>query len=86
MTQQLPNIELTTITAVSPSLAELLRLCALRAGLSRLATTRPLVLGNPKAWLGTAYHEVLEAAGTIAGGRIEAAAEASVGSSDSAAT
>ncbi|HVM00504.1 MAG TPA: PD-(D/E)XK nuclease family protein [Egibacteraceae bacterium] len=61
-----PPLELTTIWTVSPSLAELLRLCPLRAGLSRLENATALVLGNPKAWLGTAYHEVLAAAGAHA--------------------
>ena len=46
-------LELTTISAVSRSLAELLRLCALRVGLSRGEEAAALVLGNPKAWLGT---------------------------------
>ncbi len=32
----------------------------LRAGLSRCAQLQPFVLGNPKAWLGTAYHKVME--------------------------
>jgi hypothetical protein len=45
---------------MSPSLAELLRLCPLRAGLSRAEGASRLVLGQPKAWLGTAYHSVLE--------------------------
>lgn len=77
MTQKATNLELTTIAAVSPSLAELLRLCALRAGLSRLVDAAPLALGNPKAWLGTAYHDVLEAAGAIVGGGFEATIAAS---------
>jgi PD-(D/E)XK nuclease superfamily len=45
---------------MSPSLAETMRICQLRAGLSRSAGCESYVLGNPKAWLGTAYHEVLE--------------------------
>jgi hypothetical protein len=48
------------IAAVSPSLAETLRNCPLQAGISRINGVRDYVLGNPKAWLGTAYHEVLE--------------------------
>jgi hypothetical protein len=32
----------------------------LRAGLSRCPELQPTVLGNPKAWLGTAYHKVME--------------------------
>lgn len=58
-----PPLELTSISTVSPSLAEVLRLCALRAGLSRVEGAGPFVLGNPKAWLGSAYHEVLASAG-----------------------
>lgn len=53
-------LELTRIPAVSPSLAEVLRLCPLRAGLSRLEGASQYVLGQPKAWLGIAYHAVLE--------------------------
>src|SRR5205814_673800 len=37
-----------------------MRICLLRAGLSRADGLSDLVLGNPRAWLGTAYHEVLE--------------------------
>lgn len=62
-----PPLALARISAVSPSLAELLRLCALRAGLARVQSASGLVLGNPKAWLGTAYHEVLAAVGKHAG-------------------
>lgn len=56
-------LELSRISAVSPSLSEVLRLCSLRAGLGRASGVDQFVLGNPKAWLGTAYHEVLAAAG-----------------------
>jgi len=56
----MPPLELTSIPAVSPSLAEVLRLCPLRAGLSRADGASQFVLGQPKAWLGTAYHSVLE--------------------------
>ncbi|MBC8877041.1 MAG: PD-(D/E)XK nuclease family protein [Planctomycetes bacterium] len=52
--------ELEPIPTVSPSLAETLRNCPLQAALSRVSSIRGLVLGNPKAWLGTAYHEVLK--------------------------
>lgn len=55
----MPHLVLTSISAVSPSLAEVLRLCALRAGFSKAEGAASLVLGNPKAWLGIAYHEVL---------------------------
>lgn len=54
------RIKLEPIAAISPSLAETLRNCPLQAALSRIPSLRRFVLGNPKAWLGTAYHEVLE--------------------------
>ncbi|MFO0818002.1 MAG: PD-(D/E)XK nuclease family protein [Pirellulales bacterium] len=41
-------------------MAETLRNCPLQAAFSRIRPLRSFVLGNPKAWLGTAYHEVLE--------------------------
>lgn len=52
--------ELPLIPTISPSLAETLRSCPLQAGISRIKAVRSYVLGNPKAWLGTAYHQVLE--------------------------
>jgi hypothetical protein len=55
-------VELTSLASTSPSLAEVMRSCMLRAGLSRAKRISAHVLGNPKAWLGTAYHAVLEAA------------------------
>ncbi len=58
-----PPLKLTAMPAVRPSLAELLRTCALRAGLSRVREAKKFVLGNPRAWLGSAYHEVLAEAG-----------------------
>lgn len=48
------------IAATSPSVAEVMRCCFLRAGLGRSKEARAFVLGHPKAWLGTAYHRVLE--------------------------
>lgn len=57
-------LELRPIDAVSPTLAEALRMCKLRAGLSRAANAENYILGNPKAWLGTAYHAVLEGLGS----------------------
>jgi hypothetical protein len=53
-------LELGQIRATSPTLAETMRACFLRAGLSRVAASSKFVLGNPKAWLGAAYHEVVE--------------------------
>lgn len=55
------------IEAVSPTLAEMLRTCKLRAGISRAEGASKFVLGNPKAWLGIAYHEVLAATGRHSG-------------------
>jgi len=54
------TLELPEIRATSPTLAETMRACLLRAGLSKASGSANFVLGNPKAWLGTAYHEVLE--------------------------
>ncbi|MEW8232443.1 MAG: PD-(D/E)XK nuclease family protein [Candidatus Thiodiazotropha endolucinida] len=53
-------LKLQLISNISPSLAEILRNCPLQAALTRVSGIRDFVLGNPKAWLGTAYHEVLE--------------------------
>lgn len=64
-------LRLRAIEAVSPTLVEALRLCKLRAGLSRAENVSQYILGNPKAWLGTAYHAVLEAAGSDASGNLE---------------
>ncbi|HEX9641797.1 MAG TPA: PD-(D/E)XK nuclease family protein [Candidatus Krumholzibacteria bacterium] len=54
------SLKLPQIHSTSPTLAETMRVCLLRAGLSRATGSSGFVLGNPKAWLGTAYHEVLE--------------------------
>ncbi|MBV6425076.1 MAG: hypothetical protein NAOJABEB_02890 [Steroidobacteraceae bacterium] len=56
----MPTLELPEIRATSPTLAETMRTCLLRAGLSKTSGSSKFVLGNPKAWLGTAYHKVLE--------------------------
>ncbi len=53
-------LELPEIRATSPTLAETMRACLLRTGLTKASGTSNFVLGTPKAWLGTAYHEVLE--------------------------
>jgi len=55
-----PNLELPETRATSPTLAETMRACLLRAGLSKASGSSNFVLGKPKAWLGTACHEVLE--------------------------
>lgn len=76
LTANVRRLEVTGIAAISPSLAEVLRLCALRAGLSRATGVTSFVLGNPKAWLGVAYHEVLAGAGDRSGTDVERANEA----------
>lgn len=70
MAQQV--LQLRAIAAASPTLAEALRVCKLRAGLSRAANAENYVLGNPKAWLGTAYHAVLEGLGSSQVDRVDA--------------
>jgi len=62
---------LESIEAVSPTLVETLYACKLQAGLSRVGEAKRFVLGNPKAWLGTAYHEVLAIAGGHSGDDLE---------------
>lgn len=54
------------LPSTTPTLAETMRACLLNAGLSRAQGSRAYVLANPKAWLGTAYHEVLEALPALA--------------------
>jgi hypothetical protein len=54
------KLELPLIAATSPTLAEAMRSCSLRAVLSRTPGSGKYVLGNPKGWLGSAYHQVLE--------------------------
>lgn len=56
----LHSLVLAGILATSPTLAETMRTCQLRAGLARAIGSSNFVLGNPKSWLGMAYHEVLE--------------------------
>jgi PD-(D/E)XK nuclease superfamily len=53
------KLELLPIAATSPTLAESMRSCSLRAALSRTSGARDYILGNPKGWLGSAYHHVL---------------------------
>jgi hypothetical protein len=55
------HIHLPVLKSTSPSLSELMRTCFLKAALSRANGLADFVVGNPKAWLGTAYHEVLAA-------------------------
>ena len=54
------GIHLPVIAATTPTRAEAMRSCLLRAGLSRAKGVSDFVLSHPKAWLGTAYHDVLE--------------------------
>ncbi|VTT98804.1 Putative uncharacterized protein OS=Mesorhizobium alhagi CCNWXJ12-2 GN=MAXJ12_25733 PE=4 SV=1: PDDEXK_1 [Gemmataceae bacterium] len=61
------------IPSTSPTLAESMRSCLLRAGLSRLPGAGAYVLSNPRAWLGTAYHKVLERVPALARAGAEAA-------------
>jgi RecB family exonuclease len=53
-------LTISQLTYSTPTLAQAMRACMLCAGLSRASGSRAFVLGNPRAWLGTAYHEVLE--------------------------
>lgn len=61
--------------STNPTLAETMRVCLLRAGLSHAQGSRAYVLSNPKAWLGTAYHEVLEALPVLAAEGAEASVQ-----------
>lgn len=66
LSQPSEPIRLQRLEFTSPSLAETMRSCMLRAGLSRASGAPRFVLGNPKAWLGAAYHEVLAQVAGIA--------------------
>lgn len=56
----LPVLAVPEISATSPTLVEIMRACPLRAGLSKANGSSAFTLGSPKAWLGIAYHKVLE--------------------------
>lgn len=58
------NFRLKVIEVASPTLVETLRMCKIRADLSRVGSASQHVFGNPKARLGTAYHAALEAMGS----------------------
>jgi len=60
--EPIPAIVVRKLPTLSPSLAEALRMCPLRGLLYQSSGADNYVLGNPKAWLGTAYHKVLEQA------------------------
>ncbi len=53
------RLELHAIPATSPSTYERMRMCFLQAAFARAPETHEFILGNPLAWLGAAYHEVL---------------------------
>jgi hypothetical protein len=57
----MPTLTVPQFPSTTPTLTETMRTCLLSAGLSHAQGSRIYVLGNPKAWLGTAYHEVLRA-------------------------
>ena len=55
-------IAIKPIERTSPSLAEMMRVCLLQAGISRAGNSNDYVLSHPAVWLGNAYHMVLERA------------------------
>jgi hypothetical protein len=54
------KLELPLIAATSPELTEAMRSYSLREALSRTPGSCKYVLANPKDWLGSCYHQVLE--------------------------
>jgi hypothetical protein len=69
----LGQIVLTPLGRTSPTLWSHMRLCALRGAFAASPAAQRLVLHDPRAWLGTAFHKVVEAAARP--GATEAAAE-----------
>lgn len=67
------RIVLTPLGRTSPTLWSHMRLCALRGAFAASPAAASLVLHDPRAWLGTAFHKVMEAAARP--GTTEAAAE-----------
>lgn len=67
------QIILTPLDRTSPTLWSHMRLCALRGAFAASPAAESLVLHDPRAWLGTAFHKVMEAAAKP--GATEAAAE-----------
>src|SRR5258708_4277652 len=61
MTKPAP-IVLGTIDRTSPSLWADMRLCGLRSLFASAVHAQNWVLHDPRAWLGTAFHRVMEAA------------------------
>ena len=56
------QIALTPIDRTSPTLWSHMRLCALRGAFAASSAAQGLVLHDPRTWLGTAFHKVMEAA------------------------
>lgn len=67
------QIALIPLGRTSPTLWSHMRLCALRGAFAASSAAQGLVLHDPRAWLGTAFHKVMEAAAQP--GATEAAAE-----------
>ncbi len=67
------QIVLTPLDRTGPTLWSHMRLCALRGGLSASQAADTWILHDPRTWLGTAFHRVMEAAARP--GATEAAAE-----------
>lgn len=58
----LGQIVLTPLGRTSPTLWSHMRLCALRGAFAASRAAENFVLHDPRAWLGTAFHKVVEAA------------------------
>ena len=54
------EITIGPVERTSPTLAESMRQCFLRAGLTKSEDVNQYVLDHPAAWLGNAYHKVME--------------------------
>lgn len=67
------QIALAPLDRTSPTLWSHMRLCTLRGAFAASPAAQGLVLHDPRAWLGTAFHKVMEAAAQP--GATEAAAE-----------
>ncbi len=57
-----PQIVLTPLDRTGPTLWSHMRLCTLRGALSTAHAANTWVLHDPRAWLGTAFHRVMESA------------------------
>ena len=67
------RIVLTALRRTSPTIWSHMRLCALRGAFAASPEVGRLVLHDPRAWLGTAFHKVMETAAQP--GATDAAAE-----------